>query len=92
MVTTSDIAKHLRISPEEADSTLLHLYEGAAVEYVNAFTGVDWHAEVEVPFAISAAVLLLMGDLYENREASTPLSLKENPAVSRLLWPFRRFA
>lgn len=91
MVTTADIAKHLRITPEEAESTLLQLYEGAAVEYVNAFTGIEWDAEAEIPFSVSAAVLLLIGDLYENREASTPLSLKENPAVSRLLWPFRSF-
>ncbi|AJQ86092.1 head-tail connector protein [Xanthomonas oryzae pv. oryzicola] len=42
-----------------------------------------------VPAALKAAILLLVGDLYANREASIQ-GLSENPAVSRLLFPFRR--
>lgn len=47
-----------------------------------------------VPAALRAATLLLLGELYENREASIPTrggapqSLSDNPAVHRLLSPY----
>jgi uncharacterized phiE125 gp8 family phage protein len=42
------------------------------------------------PAAIRAAILLLCGALYENREAyHTAAKLHENPAVNLLLFPFR---
>jgi len=40
------------------------------------------------PEPIRAAILLLVGDLYENREAQGQ-PLHENRAVHRLLWPYR---
>lgn len=43
-----------------------------------------------VPAALRAAVLLKVGDLYSNREASVQ-GLSENPAFDRLTFPFRRF-
>lgn len=44
-----------------------------------------------VPAALRAAVLLLTADLYANREAGiTGVSVAENPAVDRLLFPYRR--
>lgn len=42
------------------------------------------------PAALRAAVLLKVGDLYANREASVQ-GLVENPAFDRLTFPFRRF-
>lgn len=42
-----------------------------------------------VPAPLRAAVLLLTGDLYENREAGGAKALAENPAVQRLLSPYR---
>jgi uncharacterized phiE125 gp8 family phage protein len=42
-----------------------------------------------VPAPLRAAVLLLTGDLYENREAGGAKVLAENPAVQRLLSPYR---
>lgn len=47
-----------------------------------------------VPAALRSAVLLLLGELYESREASVPTrgaapqALSDNPAVRRLLDPF----
>lgn len=47
-----------------------------------------------VPAALRSAVLLLLGELYESREASiptrgaSPQALSDNPAVRRLLDPF----
>lgn len=42
-----------------------------------------------VPAALRAAILLITGELYENREATTARPLTENPAVKRLLDPYR---
>ncbi len=42
-----------------------------------------------VPAALRAAILLIVGELYENREASADKALTEIPAVNRLLAPFR---
>ncbi|MBB4126224.1 hypothetical protein GGR77_001514 [Xanthomonas translucens] len=41
------------------------------------------------PAALRAALLLLVGDLYANREAAVE-GLTENPAFARLTFPFRR--
>lgn len=45
----------------------------------------------KVPQAIRSAILLIVGDLFENREAAVVgVSRADNPAVSRLLFPFKR--
>lgn len=43
----------------------------------------------DVPAALRAAVLLTLGDLYENREASSAVSVSTNPAFHRLIFPYR---
>jgi uncharacterized phiE125 gp8 family phage protein len=43
-----------------------------------------------VPFGIVAAIMLLVGDLYQNREAQIVGTIvTDNRAVQRLIWPFR---
>lgn len=90
LITLPEIKEHLRIFGAEED-TLLSTYAEAAGEYVCSFTGKDWPAEVDVPTSIKAAMLLIIGDLYENREAQMPTALHANKAVERLLWPYREF-
>lgn len=46
-------------------------------------------AVTDVPAALKAAILLMVGDLYENSEASSEKTLVENPAVQRLIFPYR---
>lgn len=43
-----------------------------------------------IPAALKAAILLIVGELYENAEATSEKSLTANPALNRLLWPYRR--
>lgn len=89
LVTLDEIKAHLRIAGNDED-TLLNVYSGAATEYVNAFTRRDWATVTDIPASVAAAALLVIGDLYENREAQTPIaSLKANQTVDRLLWPHR---
>lgn len=42
-----------------------------------------------VPAPLRAAVLLMVGSMYEFREADAARALTENPAVNRLLSPYR---
>lgn len=42
-----------------------------------------------VPAGIKAAILLIVGDLYANREARLAGNLSDNPTVERLLFPFK---
>lgn len=56
-----------------------------AVQY-----SVGYADAASVPAALKAAILLLVGDLYANREAIIDAKLVENRAVSRLLLPYKR--
>jgi len=42
-----------------------------------------------VPAALRAAILLLLGDLYANREAASAAKVTDNPTIERLLAPYR---
>jgi hypothetical protein len=42
-----------------------------------------------MPAPVRCAVLLIVGDLYANREGSLVGSVSDNPTVQRLLWPYR---
>lgn len=55
------------------------------IQYQVGYTDAD-----SVPAALRAAVLLVVGDLYANREASGSQPVIENPALNRLLDPYKR--
>lgn len=42
-----------------------------------------------VPAAFRSAILLVVGDLFENRQGQQKDPLNGNPAVDHLLWPYR---
>jgi uncharacterized phiE125 gp8 family phage protein len=46
-------------------------------------------AAAAVPATLKAAIVLLVGDLYEHREARSEMRLEDNPTVLRLLWGVR---
>ena len=97
-ISHDTLAEHLRIPPDYTDRSL-YLYWGAAWEYVRAFTRKPWPetdptvglSSIDAPASVNAAVLLLVGDLHENREAQGLERLHGNPTVERLLWPHRAF-
>lgn len=102
LVTLRQAKRHLRVYHDDDDDTI-SLYLGAAIasvqEYVDRIvyavggappSGDDGTA-IEVTPAITAAILLLLGDLYENREAD-PESKGDAVlprAVRALLAPYR---
>lgn len=94
MLTMAEIRSHLRLDADDA-SPELEVYQAAATDYITQHLGrpVPWSvdgAEVPVPASIKAAALLIVADLYENREAQFIGSIRaDNPAVERLLYPYR---
>lgn len=92
-----DIKRHLRLdlTPDpDSDPELINMLE-SAVDYASKFIGRDipWEDEDQSPVfpaSVRAAILLIIGDLYENREgrfvgvAQTP-----NPAVLDMLHFYR---
>lgn len=91
-VTLTEVKLHLRITEDDEDA-LLTIFMGAADDYMRKFLNRSIPGENDsptiIPSAIKAAALLFIGDLYENREGSSEKVLVANPAVDRLLYPYR---
>lgn len=95
VVTLDEAKAHLRID-HDAEDELIGTYLAAATQSAADFIHrpIPWTdgegAPVEVPAPVKAAILLILGDLYEHREGrfvgTTPV---DNPAVQMLLWPYR---
>ena len=98
MITLPDIKLHLRLDLDpdsETDPELQRLLDAAmdhASQYLNR--PVPWtddeSSEEVFPASVQAGVLLIIGDLYENREGATNGSvIAANPTVERLLHMYR---
>jgi len=85
--------RHLRVEGTDED-VILGFYAEAAIDYVHAFTGREWLYWPDGeghPAGVLVAAMLLVADMYENREAQSTVKLSENKTVERLLWPYRVF-
>ena len=85
MPTLSETKLHLRVDHADEDSYISSLIDAAGAAVL------DYLDVPELPDAkpIMVAVLLLVGALYENREAVTDRPLADNPLYVRLLAPYR---
>lgn len=94
IVSLEEAKQHVRADPDGDDDALIELYIGAAEDqirnYLNSeIPGLEF-SPTEVPAAIKAGALLIIGDLYENREAKiVGTTAIENSAVVNLLHPYR---
>lgn len=94
MIVDIDLVKiHLRVDTTVEDD-LIQLYMEAAEDwirnYIDDCDALPDENYGEVPSAIKNAFLMLVGDSYLNREAAGEVEIKENPAVLRLLRPYRK--
>ncbi|HBN8983673.1 head-tail connector protein [Pseudomonas aeruginosa] len=85
-VTLDDVKIHLRLDHDDEDSYLTALVE-AAERHISVFLSDDLPDPMPAP--VKAAVLLLVGDLYENRERMSDRDLSEVPTYAMLLAPYR---
>lgn len=95
VLTLEEIKAHLRVDGSAEDAQLTLLGE-AAEDYASQYLGRslpwldDLGAPVSVPASIRAALLLVVGDLYENREGVVVGTIVAvNPTVERLLHFYR---
>lgn len=85
---------HLRLDPEPDSDQDPYIEDliAAAEDYAAQFMGreeLPWDSS-GAPASVRAAILLIIGDLYENREgAMVGVSRVDNPAVERLLHFYR---
>lgn len=85
-LTLEEIKAHLRVLHSEED-TLIQRMADAATALVAVYLGDDLPTPTPAP--VEAAILLLVADLYENRERQTDKPLSENSTYALLLNPYR---
>lgn len=85
-LTLERIKEHLRIDHTDEDA-LITGYWDAAQGYIEKYLSDDMPDPMPEP--IVAAVLLLIGDLYENRERQGPAVFFKNHTYQLLLAPYR---
>lgn len=85
MINLDEIKLHLRIdeSSDLIDAELNQMYL-AALDYVSNYLNFEVN-EQNIKPAIKSAILLIIGDLYANREGLSNLEYKPNSMVERLL-------
>ena len=93
VVTLNQVKNHLRLCPSDADeNNHLELLISAAVSHASQYLDrpIPWADKdgepVPVPPDVQAAILLIIGDLYENREGQfVGIAVSENQTVQNLL-------
>ncbi len=92
-MTLDQVKKHLRLCPNDAEENdHLDLIISAAVSHASQYIDrpIPWADEsgelVPAPPDVKAAILLIIGDLYENREGQfVGVQVAENQTVQNLL-------
>ena len=84
------VKKHIKVDGTDED-TEIQLYIDAAEQYVNDFCDNKTTPFTTLPAPVKAAILLIVGDLYENREMQVVKELYQNPAAENLLLHYRKF-
>lgn len=85
IVSLTEAKNHLRILDTSEDA-LIQLYIDAASDFICNYLDTPNPPNAA---AIKAAALLLVAGMFENRESEGEQQLKENPALVRLLYPYR---
>lgn len=87
MTTLAQAKLHLRVDATDEDTAIQAMIDAAtaaALDYLNLTA-----MPSPVPAPIEAAILLQVGDLYANREATGDKQYYSNPTYERLLAPYR---
>lgn len=90
-LTLAEVKLHLRVD-HNAEDSLIQQYMSAAHDQVEEFLGraVPWGVtsaapDGEYPAAVRSGEMLIIGDLYRNRETNS----EPGTALYRLLFPYR---
>ena len=89
MLTLTETKLHLRVDHDDEDvliQALMTTATAACADYLNMEAA---DLVVAVPAPVKSAALLLVGDLYLNRESQGGQAYHHNPTFERLLNPYR---
>ena len=93
MLTLAETKMHLRVDRSDEDGHITALIEAATTSVADYLNMEREDMDVApMPAPVRAAILLRVGDLYENREAQTDRPLTANAAFAQLLNPYRDMA
>ena len=85
-MTTADIWQHIREDPkemEEADNRAILTMKTAAVEYCKGYTGLT-EEQLDQHEDITIAVLMLIADMYDNRQLQVDKNIMNKTAETIL--------
>ena len=85
LVTLAEAKKQCRVTHDLEDD-LITLYMNAADDWIRNYLNQE---QIPPQYAVKAAALLIIEDLFKNRAATSEVQLYANPAVDRLLFPYR---
>ena len=88
MINMADAKLHLRVDHSEEDAAIQQMMEAAEVSVMD-YLNLDTLPEAP---PVTAAMLMLIGALYENRESVTDKPVSESVLFTRLLAPYRKLA
>lgn len=95
IIDLDKVKDFLRVDHDDEDHLIEEMILSAST-YTLAYLNWD-DSEVEeraedLPPPVISAILLMIGDLYENRTAQAPVQLYNNRTYNRLLSPYRALA
>ena len=89
LLTLADVKLHCRIDHNDEDSLLGALIATATTAVADYMNMDADDVDDTAPAPVKSAALLLVGDLYANREAQGDRQFYKNPTFENLLNPYR---
>lgn len=92
IVTLSEAKLHCRVDTATEDDYIESLIDAACTwlqNYLNQTIPDNADSPVTYPAPLRHAVLLMVGDMYENRSAKVDSKMAENPTLYNLAYPYR---
>ncbi len=89
MIILDDAKLHLRVDFTDDDDLIENLIDTATAATADYLDDSELVLDSTAPAPVKAATLLMIADLYENREAQTERQLYVNQTYERLLNPYR---
>ena len=92
MLTLEETKLHLRVDSDDEDVLIEALMATATAACADFLNMPAADLVVAVPAPVKSAALLLVGNLYENRESMGDRPYSKNPTFEALLNPYRAHA
>ena len=92
LLSLADAKLHCRIEQNEEDTAVQAMVDAAIAAVADHLNMDADDLDSDAPAPVKAAALLLVADLYANREAQTDRPLHPNATFARLLAPYRAYS